>query len=361
MEWVRGDTIGRGSFGTVNLVVPKEGFSKSPVMAVKSCETIDSVSLKNEKEVLDQIGFCPQIIRCFGDDYTIENCGRLYNLFFEYASKGSLADQVKKNGGNLIESDVRRYTRSILKGLRFLHAKGFTHCDIKLQNILLFGNEDVKIADFGLAKRNGQEGREEQRRMEIRGTPLNIAPESVNENEYDSPVDIWALGCAVVEMFTGKPAWNFKPGASVAALLIKIGRSDELPAIPAKLSEEGKDFLGKCFVKDPKSRWTAEMLLNHPFMAGDDDTIAMNRCEEEESTSSRCSFEEFSVSPRCPFDFSVWVSTQSTASSQSISQDNSSLISSFSSYVSSPLDRIRQLACDQAPNWSVFGTWITLR
>ncbi|XVE82804.1 hypothetical protein DITRI_Ditri16bG0035200 [Diplodiscus trichospermus] len=353
MEWVRGEAIGCGSFGTVNLVVPKKGVSKYPLMAVKSCETIDSASLKNEKEVLDQLGFCPQIIRCFGDDFSIENGGKLYNLFLEYANNGSLADQVKKSGGNLMESDVRRYARSILKGLSFVHAKGFAHCDIKLQNILLFGNGDVKIADFGLAKRSGEEAGK-QRKTEIRGTPLNIAPESVNENVYDSPVDIWALGCAIVEMFTGKPAWNFKPGTNVAALLIKIGVSDELPVIPADLSEEGKDFLGKCFVKDPKKRWTAEMLLNHPF-------IAMNRCEEEveeeASTSPQCCFEESSVSPRCPFDFPDWVSTQSTASSQSIFQENSS----FSIYVSSPLDRVRQLACDQAPNWSVSGSWITLR
>ncbi|XP_022751260.1 mitogen-activated protein kinase kinase kinase 18-like [Durio zibethinus] len=361
MEWVRGETIGCGSFGTVNLVVPKKGFSGFPLMAVKSCETIDSVSLKNEKEVLDQLGFCPQIIRCFGGDYNIENGGKFYNLFLEYASKGSLADQVKKSGGNLIESEVRGYARSILKGLRFIHAKGFAHCDIKLQNILFFGNGDVKIADFGLAKRNGKGEGEEQRRMEIRGTPLNIAPESVNENEYDSPVDIWALGCAIVEMFTGKPAWNFKPGTNVAALLIKIGVSDELPEIPVELSEEGKDFLGKCFIKDPKNRWTAEMLLDHPFMGGDDETIAMNRCEEEASSSPQCSFEEFSASPRCPFNFPDWVSTESTTSSQSIFQENSSLVSSFSSYISSPLDRIRKLACDQAPNWSVSGSWITLR
>ncbi|XP_007029410.2 PREDICTED: mitogen-activated protein kinase kinase kinase NPK1 [Theobroma cacao] len=363
MEWIRGETIGHGSFGTVNLVVPKKGTSKScPVMAVKSCETINSASLKHEKEVLDQLGFCPQIIRCFGEEYMAENGGE-YNLFLEYADKGCLADQVKKSGGNLIESDVRRYARSILKGLRFIHAKGFAHCDIKLQNILLFGNGDVKIADFGLAKRNGEEeGEGPHRRIEIRGTPLSIAPESVMENEYDSPVDIWALGCAIVEMFTGKPAWSFKPGSNVAALLIKIGVSDELPVVPAELSEDGKDFLSKCFVKDPNNRWTAEMLLDHPFVAADDENIAiMNRFEEEASTSPKCSFEEFTMSPRCPFDFPDWVSTQSTVSSQSSFQENSSPVTLFPSYVSSPLDRIRQLACDQAPNWSVSGSWITSR
>ncbi|KAK8653000.1 hypothetical protein V6N13_127021 [Hibiscus sabdariffa] len=356
MEWVRGDMLGCGSFGTVNLVVPKNGFSKSPSMAVKSCQLIDSVSLKKEKELLDRIGSCPQIIRCLGGDYTVEKGGKLYNLFLEFADKGSLADQVKKSGGNLMEPDVRRYARSILKGLRFLHSKGFVHCDIKLQNILLFGNGDVKIADFGLAKRNGEEEEGEQRRLEIRGTPLNMAPESVNENVYDSAVDIWALGCAIVEMFTGKPAWNFKPGTNMAALLIKIGVGDELPGIPHELSEEGKEFLGKCFVKDPKKRWTAEMLLEHPFMAADGAIVSMNRFEEEEeSTSPRCSFEEFSASPKCPFEFPDWVSTPSTASSQSSS------VPSFSSYIPSPLDRIRELACDEAANWPVSDSWIALR
>ncbi|GMI76891.1 mitogen-activated protein kinase kinase kinase 21 [Hibiscus trionum] len=351
MEWVRGDTIGRGSFGTVHLLLPKKTSPKSPLMAVKSAQTVASVSLKNEKQVLDQLGHCPQIIRCFGHDYTVENGEKLYNLFLEYANKGSLADQVQRSGGNLMESDVRRYARSILKGLSFVHGKGFAHCDIKLQNILLFDNGDVKLADFGLAKKNGERGGK-QRTMEIRGTPLNIAPESVNRNDYDSPVDIWALGCAVLEMMTGKPAWNFRPGTSVAALLFKIGVCDELPEIPAELSEEGKYFLGKCFVKDPKNRWTADMLLDHPFVAGDD--------EEEEaspSTSPGCWFEEFSESPRCPFHFPDWVSTQSTASSQ----ENSSFGSSFSSYVSSPMERIRELACDRTLVWSISGNWITLR
>ncbi|KAG4153914.1 hypothetical protein ERO13_D03G023900v2 [Gossypium hirsutum] len=338
MEWVRGDTIGSGSFGTVNLVVPKNGCSRSPLTAVKSCEVVDSVSLKNEKEVLDRIGSCPQIVRCFGDNYTVEKGVKLYNLFLEYASKGSLADEVKKSGGNLPESDVKRYGKSILKGLRFVHSKGFVHCDVKLRNVLLFGNGDVKLADFGLAKRNGG-----KQGMEIRGTPLNLAPESVNENSYDSPVDIWAFGCAIVEMFTGKPAWNFEPGTNMAGLLIKIGVSDEVPGIPLELSEEGKDFLGKCFVKDPKNRWTAEMLLDHPFMAGDE-IISLNRCQEEEESIS-CSFEEFSASPRCPFDFPDWVSTESTASS----------------YVSSGLDRIRELVCDEVPNWLASENWITLR
>ncbi|KAK8663890.1 hypothetical protein V6N13_083695 [Hibiscus sabdariffa] len=303
-------------------------------MAVKRCETHNSASLRNEKQVLDQLGSCPEIIRCLGDDYSVEGCGEFYNLFLEYADKGSLADHVQRNGGRLMESNVKRFAKSILRGLNFVHSKGFVHCDVKLQNVLLFGNGDVKLADFGLAKRNG----EKQGRFEIRGTPLNMAPESINGNVYDFPVDIWALGCVVVEMFTGKPAWDLKQGSNMADLLIKIGVGDELPGIPGELSEEGNDFLGKCFSRDPNKRWTAEMLLAHPFMAADDDdeTIVLFP-----STSSQCYFEEFSESPRCPFDFPDWV-------------ENSS-IDSWA------LDRIRELACDEAPNWSVCGSWISLR
>ncbi|KAK8621864.1 hypothetical protein V6N13_097492 [Hibiscus sabdariffa] len=69
---------------------------------------------------------------------------------------------------------------------------------------------------------------------------------------HDSAVDIWALRCSIVEMFTKKPSWNFKPGTNRVPLLIKIEVSHEFLGIPQELYKEGKDFLGKCFVKDSK-------------------------------------------------------------------------------------------------------------
>ncbi|GLU13553.1 hypothetical protein SLE2022_301850 [Rubroshorea leprosula] len=345
MEWVRGDTIGYGSFGTVNLAIQGKSSvqGSSALMAVKSAATFDAGSLKNEKAALDQIGSCPEIIRCLGNNYSFENGEDLYNVFLEFASKGSLADQVKRNSGGFGESDVRRHTRSILKGLRHIHAKGFAHCDIKLQNILGFDNGGVKIADFGLAKKSG-----EAKKFEIRGTPLYMAPESVTESEYGSEADIWALGCAVVEMATGKPAWNLEKQSNIAALMIKIGLGDESPEIPDNFSKEGKDFLGKCFVKDPRNRWTAEMLLDHPFVAGDD-AVTLN-----------CSV-ELSTSPRGPLDFPEWISVQSTTS-PSTTPASSSFSALSSCWVSSPSDRIHQLASNQVPNWSVSeSSWLVVR
>ncbi|CAI0430238.1 unnamed protein product [Linum tenue] len=361
MDWIRGDSLGCGSSSTVDLAICRGAHFSSPsVMAVKSCEAMDSDLLKNEKRVLDQIGNSPHIVRCLGDDISFERGQNLHNLFLEYASGGSLADHVKKSGGRLPESAVRSYTRSILKGLNQIHGKGFVHCDIKLQNLLVFENGGVKIADFGLAKRTGEaeEKQGRDKKVEIRGTPLFMAPESVNENVYEPPCDIWALGCAVVEMLTGKPAWNYKPGTNIYSFLIRIGAADESPAIPEELSAELKEFLSNCFVRDPAARWTAAMLLEHPFLSADE--------TGNENDAVCCSWEEFpSVSPRCPFDFPEWVSSVQSSPAESGSESNPFDSLSFSSCsTTSPAERIRQLASveQQAPfSWGDSGSWLVVR
>lgn len=340
MEWVRGETIGYGTFSTVSLATPSGSGVFPPLMAVKSSDSYGFASLANEKSVLDSLGDCPEIVRCYGEDQTVEKGEKLHNLLLEYASRGSLATQLKKlNGEGLPESTVRGYTGSVLRGLRHIHSKGFAHCDIKLGNILLFGDGAVKIADFGLARdlTASKEG------VEIRGTPLYMAPESVNDNVYGEAADVWALGCAVVEMFSGKTAWSVGKGSNFMSLLIRIGVGDELPMVPEELSKEGKDFLSKCFVKDSEKRWTAEMLLTHPFVAVD--------CEDDgqrEELFVEVKEEEGSTSPRCPFEFPDW----ETMSSESVTQYQP---------LDSPVERFGSLVSESIPDWSVAGGWVTVR
>ncbi|RDX96255.1 Mitogen-activated protein kinase kinase kinase 17, partial [Mucuna pruriens] len=348
MNWIRGPLLGRGSFATVNVAIPTAGFTDQlpSVFAVKSSNVHTSYMLKNEKDVLHRLLSSPYVITCFGHDHTFENGHHFYNVFLEYASGGSLADHLKKHGGNLPEPHVRRYTRSILEGLKHIHANGLVHCDVKLQNILVFhyGHDvnnncgdpgHVKIADFGLAKEKG----EKQTKCEYRGTPLFMSPESVNDNEYESPADIWALGCAVVEMVTGKPAWDIGSGSNIWSMLIRIGMGKELPKVPEELSQEGKDFLGKCFVKDPDKRWSADMLLNHPFV-----TVSLERVNQQLP----------SLSPTTHFDFSHWDSTVTPSLPCSPSQwqlCSSSLLA----------DRLRRLVTDQRPAvWSDSDSWTSL-
>jgi serine/threonine protein kinase len=58
-----------------------------------------------------------------------------------------------------------------------------------------------------------------------------MSSESVNKNEYESLADIWALGCAIVEMMTGKPAWNCVPQVNIFELLLRIGVGEEVPQV----------------------------------------------------------------------------------------------------------------------------------
>ncbi|KAL3833334.1 hypothetical protein ACJIZ3_008070 [Penstemon smallii] len=347
MDWIRGEKLGHGSFATVNLALAKKQSTQHPpLMAVKTCGISHSSSLVNEKLILEELKDCPEIINCYGESFSCENGEKLYNVLLEYASGGALSEKLKNSDDRgLPENEVRQYTKALLKGLNFIHKFGYVHCDIKLQNILLTPNGGLKIADFGLAKRVGSENGSG---FDLRGTPLYMSPEMVAGGKQGTPADIWALGCVVAEMVAGAPAWRCD---DVAGLLMRIGVGDAVPEIPGNLSEEGKDFLEKCFVKDPSKRWTAEMLLNHSFLFNDGLDFEMKEsCE--------------SNSPRCPFDFPDWVSSSVACSITSLpsseySEEPPSLRSQRRS--TSPAERLRGIVGDQELNWSASGDWVNIR
>ncbi|KAK9166326.1 hypothetical protein Scep_001517 [Stephania cephalantha] len=191
MEWSKGEIIGIGAFAKIYLANPRT--PNTPLMAVKSAMPIDSSMLHLEKDILTDLSGCPQIINCYGDDTTVENGKTIYNVFLELAPNGDLSKRIAKNSPH---------------------------------NILIFPTQDgkkndVKITDFGLAKRT---------------------------------------------------AWKCDTDAEARSLLYRIGFTKELPEIPHELSEQGKDLLGKCWERDCSKRWTAEMPLNHPFVAEENDS-----------------------------------------------------------------------------------------
>ncbi|RWW02588.1 hypothetical protein GW17_00034290, partial [Ensete ventricosum] len=118
----------------------------------------------------------------------------------------------------------------------------------------------------------------------LKGSPFWMAPEATMNKEigYDLAVDIWSLGCTIIEMFTGKHPWSGLEGVSwkwcLVANVQPHGRSRDTipqamfkvlhkdPPIPLTLSNDGKDFLQCCFRRNPAERPTANMLLEHPFV-----------------------------------------------------------------------------------------------
>ncbi|KAL3633131.1 hypothetical protein CASFOL_026115 [Castilleja foliolosa] len=294
VAWFRGPIIGKGSFGRVykaTLKNPTSKYSCFPsAMAVKSAEVSYSGTLQKEKEVMSNLNnTSPYIIKCFGEETTTgENGVMAYNLLLEYGSGGTLADRIDKSG--LPELEVKMHTRSILRGLNHIHEIGYVHCDLKPDNILLVlsGKKGAnitefraKIGDFGLAKRQ-KKSRKRKLEPYWRGTPMYLSPEAVIDNEQEAPSDVWAVGCIVLEMLTGKPVWDEE---NAEGILAKIGAINQTPKIPDEISEDARDFLKHFFVRKSMYRFTCEMLLNHAFLDGLDSEGGIEECGDFEQLS----------------------------------------------------------------------------
>lgn len=99
------------------------------------------------------------------------------------------------------------------------------------------------------------------------GTPMYMSPEVIKgENPGRAgAVDIWSLGCVILEMITGRRPWANLDNESAIMYSIAQGHPPPLPG-PDQISPAGIDFLKKCFTRDPRKRATAVELLNHEWI-----------------------------------------------------------------------------------------------
>ncbi|CAA7402069.1 unnamed protein product [Spirodela intermedia] len=296
--WLRGPAIGQGSTATVYLATTTTSSSSAAgrtqqTFALKSTELSRSTSLQREHAMLSSLSN-PHLVASLGATITSEPGGRIFfNLAMEYVPGGDLSEEIKRSGP-LDEPAVRGYTRGILSGLAYLHSAGIAHCDVKGENILLLGSggdATVKIADLGCAR--WVDGGDEA----ISGTPLYMPPEVARGEQQGAAADIWALGCTVVEMMTGKRAW---PNVTdPVAAMHRIAFSGDVPEFPPNVSGEAVDFLGRCLRREPEERWSAEELLRHPFV----------NCEGQFAAGGS-SGPETKASPRSALDWGFWVAEE---------------------------------------------------
>ncbi|XP_015958937.1 mitogen-activated protein kinase kinase kinase 18-like [Arachis duranensis] len=336
--WTRGHTLGRGSTATVYTA---EFHGSGELFAVKSAEVHRSEELRKEQGLLSSLN-CPQIVKYKGYDVTYEDGRYFYNLFLEYAPRGTLLDVIAhyNHGGATMEHSLASvYTRQILLGLNYLHSNGIVHCDVKGQNVLIT-QHGAKIADFGCARKVGSGAG--GRGGVIAGTPAFMAPEVARGDEQGFPADVWALGCTILEMVTGKPPWNDVSGDPVS-VLYRVGFSGEAPEIPESVSEEVKDFLGKCLRSEASKRWTVKELLGHAFVA--ESRFVGIECDEHDLDTPTSVLE--------PQGLWNWHTNQD--SPRGISSMNSP----------SARDRVLGLCGDDEPNWDLNNAdddkWITVR
>ena len=131
-------------------------------------------------------------------------------------------------------------------------------------------NGIAKLSDFGCSKnieRTLTLYLKENKNNGIQGSIPWMAPEVIKQTNYGRKSDVWSFGCTILEMITGKQPWfGYSFDNSIAAIM-KIGLSNEIPAIPDKISLKLNSFLLECLQRDPEKRSSVKDLLNHQFLA----------------------------------------------------------------------------------------------
>ena len=245
---------------------------------VKSLQKLHEEHLNNQKGI-ENIVKLKRIV-------FINESGTL-NLIFEFLDRDLFELMKSKAPKGLTENQIRTIAYQTLLGLSFMHKYGFFHRDMKPENLLVVG-DTVKIADFGLAR----EIRSIPPYTEYVSTRYYRAPECIlKSTNYNSPVDIWALGCIIAEMYLHPQPLFF--GNNEKEVLFRMcsilgtpthatwteGMQQakkvdiKFPSCPGvnlaevipQASPEAIDLMYQMINWDPSKRNTAYNLLQHPF------------------------------------------------------------------------------------------------
>ena len=149
---------------------------------------------------------------------SFEKTHTFFNIFMEYAEKGTLGDKIKKYKKIYLkfnQDEIKQIITSISNGINYLHKNQIIHRDIKPSNILITQNNTIKIADFGISRFL------ENDKMIVTtvGSPYYMAPEIYDGSGYSYPVDYWALGCILYELLTMKRPFN---GDNIYAICMAV-------------------------------------------------------------------------------------------------------------------------------------------
>ncbi|KAK6349999.1 hypothetical protein TWF696_006251 [Orbilia brochopaga] len=270
-KWFKGQLIGQGTYGKVYLGM---NATTGEFLAVKQVEVTPNDSrkaliaaLNQEIETMKDLDH-PNIVQYLG----CERKEFSISIFLEYIPGGSVGSCLKKHG-KFEERVVRDLTRQMLEGLAYLHQEGILHRDLKGDNILLDLDGTCKISDFGISKKTEDiYGNDASNNMQ--GSVFWMAPEVVNPKKgqgYSAKVDIWSVGCVVLEMFAGRRPWE---NEETIGAIFKIGSERMAPPIPDDVSQhvspEAIAFMADCHTIEPSERPTAKTLRQqHPFCAFD--------------------------------------------------------------------------------------------
>uniref|UniRef100_F6QZH0 3-phosphoinositide-dependent protein kinase 1 n=1 Tax=Ciona intestinalis TaxID=7719 RepID=F6QZH0_CIOIN len=199
--------------------------------------------------------------------YTFEDEKRLY-FVLSYAKNGELLSYIEANTYLPLEC-AKFYSAEIVLALEYLYGMHIIHRDLKPENILLTDDMHIQITDFGTAKLPPENRTNSERTTSFVGTAEYVPPELLTTKRSCASSDLWALGCIVYQMLTGKTPFHDDSEYFVFQKIV----SRDFKCPPA-MNEDAQDLIGKLLVVDPDDRLGSarqggfDRLKAHPFFRG---------------------------------------------------------------------------------------------
>ncbi len=255
-----GRLIGKGAFGKVNLGLH---ILSGKIVAIKSFNKKKLKDEKSKQKIYNEINLMKSlkhnsIVKILE---TIETQNYIL-IIMENISGGDLLTYVKKRT-KLNEKTSKFIFKQLITSIKYIHSKNIIHRDIKLDNILIDLNNNIKLCDFGVGKyyNNNNDKFSDQC-----GTPAYIAPEILCNNFYSGPpVDIWSSGVVLYAMLSGTVPFK---GNNIKELHKKIicGNYKKINDI----SFEANNLIEKLLEIDPNKRICINEILCHPWICKGD-------------------------------------------------------------------------------------------
>ena len=267
--WERGDllmelyevrgVLGRGGMGVVYRVFHR-GWGmdlavKSPLAhLLRNPQTVRN--FKQECETWVNLCPHPNTVCC----HYVRCLGGIPRVFMEYVEGKSLNDHVKECGFASAEPGERLahildIAIQFAWGLAYAHSQGFIHCDVKPGNVLVAGDSDIKVTDFGLARalrppgNNGNARDNGNQKSQPVGTPPYRSPEHRCSEAVTVQSDIWGWALSVLEMLVGGLRWEH--GEEALPALDRCWKREEVRRLAP---DDLTDLLRQCFESQPERR-----------------------------------------------------------------------------------------------------------
>lgn len=251
--------IGRGAYAQCYMVTIETG----EPFALKIIKLADLKSEKVLQKLQSEIAIHssldhPNVVKMYT---TFRNTEYVF-MVLELCERGALDELLKRNG-KLKEKYVSKFVSQLVKGLMYLHERmSVVHRDLKLGNLFLDNQLNIKIGDFGLSAII----KEGEKRKTVCGTPNYIAPEVLfgKASGHSFEADIWSVGVIIYTLLVGVPPFQQKSVEEIYKL-IELNKYIFPPG--CELSSEAIDLITHILISNPNERPGLEQILEHKFLA----------------------------------------------------------------------------------------------